>query len=427
MIRITTGSMMHVHGALGTGTDYTVRVSVRMADPVDPVILEKALRAAQQSFPVFCIRLRADEQEYYFEENPLPVVLLHQSEKSCLNCAESNYHLWTVCFDEDWIHLDIFHGMTDGTGMYQVLATLLYYYCAERYGIPPQADLNTTDHPAGAQRRTDPQDTLSPDTLPADLLQIAQKPIGNAFTLETDGGLTSQGYAVIRDVEIPEDAFVRFTSAHDASPGTMVSLLLARAIDSLYPSRDKKIISAYVVNARPMLQAKETLANCLSMAFFPYEDRIREMPLTEQCTIYRGMTFLQSDPGCVLPSVAASADAVRAAAAAAPTIEEKKKTFSAMFNGGEGLITYLVSYTGKWRYADIGNYMREFWAHAPNTFGLTVQIGAAGGKIFLSLQQRFKEDTVCRAFLSQLEQNGIPYVVRREMKSDVPAFTTDCE
>ena len=105
MIRITTGSMMHVHGALGTGTDYTVRVSVRMADPVDPVILEKALRAAQQSFPVFCIRLRADEQEYYFEENPLPVVLLHQSEKSCLNCAESNYHLWTVCFDEDWIHL----------------------------------------------------------------------------------------------------------------------------------------------------------------------------------------------------------------------------------------------------------------------------------------------------------------------------------
>ena len=31
-------------------------------------------------------------------------------------------------------------------------------------------------------------------------------------------------------------------------------------------------------------------------------------------------------------------------------------------------------------------------------------------------------NTVCRAFLSQLVQNGIPYVVRREMKSDVPAF-----
>lgn len=418
---------MHVHGALGTGTDYTVRLSVRMTDPVDLTILESALRKTQQSFPAFCIRLRAGADAYYYDENPLPVVLLHQSEKSCLNCEKTNYHLWTVCADEDWIHLDIFHGMTDGTGMYQILATLLYYYCAERYGIPPQEDLNTTAHPAGAGRRTDPQDTLSPDALPADLLRIAPKPVGNAFTLETDGGLTSQNYAVIRDIEIPEDAFVRFTSAHDASPGTMVSLLLARAIDDLYPDREKKIISAYVVNARPMLQAQETLANCLSMAFFPYEDRIKAMPLTEQCTVYRGMTFLQSDPGCVLPSVAGSAEAVRTAAAAAPTIEEKKKTFSAMFNGGEGLITYLVSYTGKWRYADIGNHIREFWTHAPNTFGLTVQIGAAGGKIFLSIQQRFKEDSICRAFLSQLEQNDIPYVVRREMRSDVASFTTDCE
>ncbi|MBP3218451.1 MAG: hypothetical protein J6M46_08775 [Lachnospiraceae bacterium] len=427
MIRITTGSMMHVHGALGTGCDYTVRLSVRMTDPVDAQILEQALRQTQEAFPVFCIRLRENAQDYFYEENPLPVVLLHQSEKSCLNCEKTHFHLWAVCYDEDWIHLDIFHGMTDGTGMYQVLATLLYYYCAARYGIPAQADLNTVESPAGAERRVDPQDVLSPDTLPEDLLRIAQKPVGNAFTLETDGGLTTRDGSIICDIEIPEDAFIRFTSAHDASPGTMVSLLLARAIDDLYPEREKKIISAYVVNARPMLNAQATLANCLSMAFFPYEDRIRQMPLTEQCTIYRGMTFLQSDPGCVLPSVAGSAEAIRAAAEAAPTLEEKKKTFSAMFNGGEGLITYLVSYTGKWKYADIGKYMCEFWTHAPNTFGLTVQIGAAGGKIFLSIQQRFEEDSICRAFLSQLKQNGIPYVVRWEMMSDVAVFTTGCE
>ena len=71
--------------------------------------------------------------------------------------------------------------------------------------------------------------------------------------------------------------------------------------------------------------------------------------------------------------------------------------------------------------------MEVCWTHAPNTFGLTVQIGAAGGKIFLSIQQRFEEDSICRAFLSQLKQNGIPYIVRREMMSDVPVFTTGCE
>lgn len=33
--------------------------------------------------------------------------------------------------------LDVFHGMTDGTGAYEILRTLLYYYCSERYQAAP--------------------------------------------------------------------------------------------------------------------------------------------------------------------------------------------------------------------------------------------------------------------------------------------------
>jgi hypothetical protein len=39
---------------------------------------------------------------------------------------------------------------------------------------------------------------------------------------------------------------MRFTSANDASPGTMISLLIAHALDEMYPERSKPITSSYI-------------------------------------------------------------------------------------------------------------------------------------------------------------------------------------
>ena len=414
MSGITTGDMMHVHGGFDTNVDYTVRISVRMADAVDADMLRAALEKTQRRYPYLSVRMRRGESAFFYDANPRPVVLLRQDAPVCLNSPETNWHVWSVCCAEDRIHLDFYHGITDGTGMYRVLATLLYYYCAERYGVTDHAGILTLEDPVDPAEFADPQDTLpAPGQPPA--------PMAEAFTLERDGGLTPAG-PTLWDVEIPEDAFIAFTSANDASPGTMISLLLARAIDGLYPERTRDIVSAYVINARPMLHAEKTHHNCLCMALFPYSDRIRAMPFSRQCTVYRGMTFIQSDADRVAAGMAANAALIRASAQAARTTEKKKQVFGPMFRGGEGAVSFLVSYTGKWRHPALGKHMREFWAHPPNTFGLMVEIGAAGGKIFLTVQQRFREDTVRRAFLQQLEEHHVPYTLRRVMPSDTAFF-----
>lgn len=36
--------------------------------------------------------------------------------------------------------MDVCHAMTDGTGAYEVLRTLLYYYCSEKYGVTLKED-----------------------------------------------------------------------------------------------------------------------------------------------------------------------------------------------------------------------------------------------------------------------------------------------
>ncbi len=419
MIPVTVGDMMHVHGSFGAGVNYTVRLSVRLSDPVVPELLRKALEKTQQRFPFLCVRLRKGEDAFYYEPNPLPVALIAGDAPISLNAEETNFHAWAVCWREDFVHLDFYHGLSDGTGIYRVLSALLRSYYALK------GELTDEPLPEGnipPEWTADPQDTLPPP----DPAEEPASGLSPAFTPETDGGLTPSE-PTVWDIEIPENELMQAVAVNDATPGTLVSLLLARALDALYPRREKEIVSAYVINARPMLHAEQTFHNCLSMAVFPYSEAVRAMPIQLQGTAYRGMTFVQSEESHVFASMAGNAEAIRTAALSAPSTEDKKRIFKDAFLGGEGRITFLVSYVGKWKDMELGERIREFWTHAPNTFALIAELAAAGGKVFISLQQRFAEDSVREAFLAELEEHRIPYTVCRRMKLDVPAFPEPVE
>lgn len=122
--------------------------------------------------------------------------------------------------------------------------------------------------------------------------------------------------------------------------------------------------------------------------------------------------------------MAAGAISIREAAEKADTLEEKPAVFAQAFHAGEGYLSYLVSYTGKWKHPAVGAYIREFWTPPSNTFSLMAELSAVNGKLFISLQQRFREDTLREGFLRQLERHGVPYALRHVKQSDV-AFLTE--
>ena len=410
-MKITTGDTMHVYGAIGAGVDYTVRFKVRLKDNVDPVVLFSAVSFASSRFPYFMGRLVCTGDSYEYADNDLPIVVREGDSRVILNSEETNFHVWSVSYKEDFIYLDFFHGITDGTGMYRVLAVILYNYCRTFYGIDEIPELESSDI---AAEMADPQDTM--EEVPAP--DAAYSP---AFTLETDGGLTKSS-PLIWDIIIPEDVFVKFVRENDSTPGTMVELLMGKTIDSLYPERTKPIVSAYVINARPMVGAEATNHNCLGMSVFDYSPAVKSMPLEMQGTVYRGKTFVQSREEQVAAGLAVNASTVKGIMESTPSLQERKNIFTAMFNGGEGFISYLVSYPGKWKYPSIGEYMKEFWTHPPCTFSLMVLLGAAGGNISLSVQQRFEGTSVADAFLALLKENGIPFEVVTSGASDVAGF-----
>ena len=422
VIPVTAGDIMHMMGGFGLQMDYTVRMCLRLADQIDEGMLREAVVKTQKRYPYLSLLLRKNDQTFWYEENPLPVVLLHTNERISLNSDQTNYHVWAVCWWEDCLYLDIFHGITDGTGMYMVLSTLLYYYCNRRYGVTDHTGIRTLEDPVLPGESDDPADHM-PQLNPS-MLRAPQRP--EAFSLTGDAQLTPCD-PVIYDVEMPEQAFVQFSSAHDASPGTMVSILFSRAIDALYPAREKPLTNSYIINGRPMVGAQLTHHNCVQTVTFEYSDRVKAMPFDMQCTVHRGTTFIQADPDRVAKSMVFSTSVNRLTAQMASSAEAKKQAFARMLNGGKRYFTYMVSYIGKWKFEQLSPYIHEFWTHVPNANELLTEIAAINGKIFLSIHQNFCEDVVVRSFLNQLNENGIPYQTHGPLNNDIAHFPEPME
>ena len=418
MRKITVGDLMHAYGGLGD-VDYNVRLHLVLDHKIDGDILKKALKSTSKRYPYLCVRILKNEKECYLEDNKEEVCLFNTSNQIRLNAPESNYHIWAVCYEDDNLYFDFFHGICDGTGMYFVLTTLLYYYLSEKFGPISKEGVRTLEDPIDEAEYTDPMDALPQ----IDLSKIPASSIKRtpAFCLLEDAKMTLLEKPINRDLMISEKDLLRFTSQNDASPGTLISLLLARAVDKVNPKREKDIISGYVINGRPMLGAPKSHHNCVTTCSFKFSDKIKNMPIDRQCTSYRGMTFLQSDADAVRKLLTFSASKCREALEQ-PSFEAKKEAYTNIILSGSQFFTFIVSYVGQWKHKEIGAHIKEFWTHIPDTKRCVVELAAVNGQIFVSMLQGFKEDVYFKAFLKELDDNNISYRVKAAKENDVAVF-----
>ncbi len=413
-ISITTGDLLHLYGGLSGKEGYTVRLLLTLKDALDPDMLKEAVSRTQQRFPYLSLRLTRDGDALCYEANEKPIKLFHTRETISLNSPESNGHQWAVCYEGRCLMLDISHGLCDGTGMYMLLSTLLYYYCSLRYGVTDHSGIRILEESVQAEEQADPLDAL-PQLDPSLLQGPRPKP---AFSLLDDGHLTACE-PVIYDLEMDEESLVRYACVNDASPGILICALFSKAIDGLFPQRTNELKCNYICNARPMLGALQTHHNCSTGLSLVYKDKMKQMPFTRLCTVYRGMTFLQSDEDRIAGSMTGLASLARLIMQTTPSIAAREQAFYQMLRAGRDLSTFMVSYVGQWKKPSVAPYIEEFYTHVPNISGnLITEIAAINGKIFLTIQQSFLEDCVLRAFLKQLEEAKIPFRIRGPLACD---------
>ena len=317
-----------------------IRLRVRMRDLIDGDIFKSAVNTTMKRYPYFCVRLKRNGNRYVYEQNGAPVAVIRSQSGVALNCAQSNYHMLAFSWYDNRFTLDIFHGLTDGTGAYELMRTLLYYYCSQRYALTLKgAGIRLFGDEIQPQEFENPVDNVR-------LPDAEGKKYSTALNLVTAGGLENDTVKTVYSLAVPEREFMRFTSDNDGSPGTMVALLLSRAVAKLYPDCRDTIRVALCVNQRGALKAPLAHQCLVGAAMLEYKDRMRSLPFDRQATIYRGMVFAQTLEETILAGVAVQ-KRLSERMQACKTDEERFAMAKNISHGAMRVQTALVSYVGK--------------------------------------------------------------------------------
>ena len=389
---------------------HTFRLAIRLADAVDGEKLRQAVDAAMERYPYFRVRLCADENEVWFAANPAPVPVLHTQRRITLGGEQTSGHLMAFCYWEDWLYIDVYHGLTDGGGIAPLIKTLLYYYCSAFYGRPLSPEgVRLAESAVSDAEWADPaaRPTVGGDSI---LVPKWDRP---AFQIPAGGIARPIPDSVVHNLRLSEEAFMRFNISNDGSPATVVALFLARAIDELHRSPEDPAVIAMCVNQRKALRAPLAHQSLVGDVRLPYSDRLRLLPFTTQATCFRGMVSLQSNEDMVLEEIREYqklAERLRSLDSHARRQAECVRRMEKL----SGCLTATVSYVGKADLGEAEGYIREYHAlpstalpstHVP----LTIEMSAVNGYFFLNFIQFFRQTDYLSAFTRQLQRNGIEY------------------
>ncbi len=396
---------------------HVIRLKMRMKDAIDSDVLRHAVDITMRRYPYLCVELTKKDGQYIFIDNDRPVVITNSLRGVDLNSPEANYHVIAFVYEDDWLVLDVFHGITDGTGSYEVLKTLLYYYCTERYNVA----LSTN----GVRLEEDnirPEEWEEPIAHRKDLPTPEKAQQSNALNLVAAAGLENDKQNTVYSIVIDESEYMEFVKGNGGSPTTMTVLLLSRAISRMYPDAEQVIRMMVCVNQRNALKVPMARHSLVGGASLEYNDNISSLPISKQAGIFREMLKKEIRDEEVLKGVAAQR-ALYNMILSKETDQERTELAKMLGDVTIRVITSTVSYVGRTDFNGAERYIRDFRTlTSPPPSGLGVEIAAVGGRFTLDFIQTFSSDIYVNAFLKELEENNIRFELQEVSRLEIPDF-----
>ena len=392
-----------------------IRIRIRMRDLIEPVVLRHAVDTTMQRYPYFCVELQKKDGQYVFVDNNRPVVISNSFHGVELNAEASNYHMVAFAYQDNWIIFDVFHGLTDGTGAYEVIRTLLYYYCSERYGVKLKEEgIRLAGDEISDEEWTDPVETAT------DLPTPVRSEIPKALSIIENAQLQDDTVKTVYSIAIDESEFMNFSMDNDGSPGTITALFLSRAVAKLFPNADDPIRVTLCVNQRKALHKPKAHHSLVGGAMLEYKEKMRKWPLDRQATAYRGMVFAQTMDETVLAGVN-SLKGLTQMLLSKETDQERLGISAFIAKTTDEILTATVSYVGKANYKEAEKYIRDFrtWTSATGHYPC-IEIAAVNGRFTLDFIQPFSSPLIVNAFLKELDGSGITYDLQDVAVLDMP-------
>lgn len=401
----------------------TFRLTIKLKDMIDEGVLRNAVRKTMERYPYFRVRLGIDENDVFFEDNPAPTPVLHTDGPIMLGGYETQGHLLAFCWWKNKVHIDAWHALTDGAGIYHMVQTFLYHYCSEYYGRELSSDgIWLAGDEVAVEEWVDPMRK----PLLVDPAMLIEKWHGNAFQIADGGVARISKNCIVYNIRIPEGEFMRFNISNEGSPGTVIALFLSRAITSIHPDAADPIAIALCVNQRKALHSPIAHQSLVGDARLVYYDRMKSMHFDVQVTCFRGMVAIQAGDDMVRRDIQEYQQFVEEIAGL-PTHEARHSHCKELAEQKSRMFTATVSYVGKVDMGDAELYVQEFHA-LPSTAlpscetPLTLELSAVNGSFYVNFMQFFEEDAYLRAFIAQLRESGINYDVLYQEQTKYPGF-----
>ena len=192
---------------------HTIRLTFKLKDMIDGRLLREAVDKTMARYPYFQVRLIADgKDDLFFEYNPAPVPVLNTDERTILGSEQTSGHLLSVSYWHNRLHIDVYHGLTDGGGIGPFLKTLLYYYCSFYYGADFSREGIRLSGESVPQAEWDDPARLPLGTRHHGLIHKWDRP---ALQLLDAGIAHPVPDSVVYNMRIPEKDFMRFNFSND--------------------------------------------------------------------------------------------------------------------------------------------------------------------------------------------------------------------
>lgn len=398
---------------------FSIRIEVKLKYEIDGSALEYAVNTAIKRYPYFAVKIIESDGELITEKNELPVKVFKGKLNYPLGSKDVNYHIVAVSYIDNKINFYISHVITDGAGFTPFLKSVLYYYlCKYLKAELIQGDIRLS----GDKLLEGEVENPYPEKEMANALPFYTVPQKEYLRLVDCGYITDE-VSTSYNFRAKESDIMKFSHENDASPCTLFSSIMAKAIWDVHPNETKDIVSAISFNLRPGLKSLNNYRMLCNAIMVRYPKRLNNIEVRKICTCTRGAVMAQSQPENVL-FYAESQRKKLQKLLELPDVKSKSDILSKVALEDSVNNTFSVSYVGRIDYGSLKEHIESVRNYTDGSTYKTIfiEISSFNGWFCISMQQGFSNDVYYKALLKQLKQNNIEFVEEGSVPIDTPTI-----
>ena len=370
-----------------------MELQLALRENIDGAALQTAADRVREQLPFLnYTRIKSEDgSRYLLTENDAPFSVRPNPGFSSLEAPENGGFLWSLAFWEKRFYLRLFHGLCDGLGLVEVTRQLLLRYFAL---VKEDVDLPVLRSPDGSEYADPfafarPWDRSFPFRVPP------------AFQLQPE---SLDSYVPRRRLlSLSLEEVLAVSRQNEGSVSGILSLLLARAVDSWREDKGDCVVVKCPINLRPMLGCEGTMQNCVSSVQYVFSEKLRSMPFPRQASCFKGMLMIQSSEEYQMNRFHAwKQEMLRFNREG--SIQEKRAVMAA-----RAASVPMVSYLGSFSLGACDRYLESVNIAMELEGGIGIVALCFGDRLVFNLMLSEKNSSFLPALTGELEKLGIAF------------------